>query len=71
MYAGDTPCAGEVVYAEGAVEYVLAAVEFEVAETELFLLAGDSEPRGSRRRLISMLFGNYSSRPGHALNGIV
>lgn len=35
--------------------YVLAAVELEATEAELFLLAGDSEPRGSRRRLISML----------------
>jgi hypothetical protein len=44
------------VYAEGAVVYALvAAVEFEATDTELFLLAGDSEPRGSRRRLISTM----------------
>lgn len=60
MYAGEAPCAGDVVYADGAVVYVLAAVELEAAEAELFLLAGDSEPRGSRRRLISMLFGKTS-----------
>jgi hypothetical protein len=44
------------VYAEGAVVYALvAAVEFEATDAELFLLAGDSEPRGSRRRLISTI----------------
>ena len=32
-----------------------ALVEFEVTDTELFLLAGDSEPRGSRSRLISTI----------------
>lgn len=35
--------------------YVLAAVEVVATEATLFLLAGDSEPRGSSRRLISML----------------
>ncbi len=56
-YAGGAPCAGEVAYADGAVVYVLAAVEFEATDAELFLLAGDSEPRGSRRRLMSILRG--------------
>lgn len=55
-YAGDAPCAGDCVYAEGAVVYALvAAVELEVTDAELFLLAGDSEPRGSSRRLISTM----------------
>lgn len=44
------------MYAEGAVVYALvAAVELEATEDELFLLAGDSEPRGSRSRLISTI----------------
>jgi hypothetical protein len=44
------------VYTEVAVVYVLvAAVELEAVDTELFLLAGDSEPRGSSRRLISRI----------------
>jgi hypothetical protein len=44
------------VYAEGAVVYALvAAVELEVIDAELLLLAGDSEPRGSSRRLISRI----------------
>jgi hypothetical protein len=34
---------------------LVAEVEFEVTDTELFLLAGDSEPRGSRSRLISTI----------------
>jgi hypothetical protein len=33
---------------------LVAAVELDVTDVELFLLAGDSEPRGSRRRLMSM-----------------
>ena len=33
----------------------VAAVEFEFTEMELFLLAGDSEPRGSSSRLISTI----------------
>ena len=47
--------------------YVLAAVEVEATETELFLLAGDSEPRGSRRRLISMMLEVTGLRQGHVL----
>jgi hypothetical protein len=44
------------VYADGAVVYALvAAVELEATDTELFLLAGDSEPRGSSSRLISTI----------------
>jgi hypothetical protein len=38
------------------VVYVLVApVEFEATEVELFLLPGDSEPRGSISRLISTI----------------
>jgi hypothetical protein len=33
----------------------VAEVELDVTDTELFLLAGDSEPRGSRSRLISTM----------------
>ena len=46
------------MYAEGAVVYPLVApVEWDAFDMELFLLAGDSEPRarGSRRRLISRM----------------
>lgn len=36
--------------------YVLpAVVALDVTDIELFLLAGDSEPRGSSRRLISRM----------------
>lgn len=46
------------MYAEGAVVYVLVApVETDATEVELFLLAGDSEPRGSMSRLISTIGG--------------
>jgi hypothetical protein len=55
------------VYAEGAVVYVLAAVEVEATEATLFLLAGDSEPRGSSKRLISMMLEATGLRQGHAL----
>ncbi len=34
---------------------LVAAVELDAADTELFLLAGDSEPRGSSKRLISRI----------------
>jgi hypothetical protein len=34
---------------------LVAPVEVEVTEVELFLLAGDSEPRGSSNRLISRI----------------
>jgi hypothetical protein len=34
---------------------LVAAVELDVTDTELCLLAGDSEPRGSRSRLISTI----------------
>jgi len=34
---------------------LVTEVEFDVVEVELFLLAGDSEPRGSMRRLISTI----------------
>ncbi len=55
-YAGECAYAGDCVYAEGAVVYALVApVEFEVIEFELFLLPGDSEPRGSINRLISTI----------------
>lgn len=44
------------MYADGAVVYVLVApVDADAAELELFLLAGDSEPRGSSSRLISTI----------------
>lgn len=49
--------------------YVLAAVELEATDAELFLLAGDSEPRGSRRRLISMLLEDTGLRQGHVMLG--
>lgn len=55
------------MYAEGAVVYVLAAVEVEATDATLFLLTGDSEPRGSSRRLISMVLGGTGLRQGHAL----
>ena len=55
------------MYAEGAVVYVLAAVEVEATEATLFLLAGDSEPRGSSRRLISIMLEGTGLRQGHAL----
>jgi hypothetical protein len=47
------------VYADGAVEYGLVAPVDEATDVALFvllvlfLLEGDSEPRGSSRRLIS------------------
>lgn len=49
--------------------YVLAAVEVEATEATLFLLDGDSEPRGSSRRLISMMLGWRGLRQVHALRG--
>lgn len=44
------------MYTEAAVVCVLpAVVELDVSDMELFLLAGDSEPRGSSSRLISRM----------------
>lgn len=53
VYAVAAVYAGECVYTDPAVVYVRA--DAEPADTLLFLLAGDSEPRGSMRDLISRM----------------